>query len=310
MLLTGISECKIHRYHYHPCLSSELILKSIHSLDNELYMRLPIVFLLACLLSAVTVTTHAETGTANYAYSIFVGTGKYRVGDRTIYSIRLPLAFTLKEADYDTGRFGYKFLLPMAVGITNFDSFEDLPELSIDSLQTMSVTPGLEMQIPVKANWQIKPFAQAGLGWDMTTSSNSLIWGVGARTRAWFGDNEKWLVGGEFLWAGNDPKYEDEPNTNYSRIGMGAEYKWQTNWSPFGYRVSWHGRLIQNFFTQEVTYETPPEKVTIQNSTEVGLSFGIDPPINILGYKFRQGGIGYERADGIRAIKFFTTFPF
>ena len=274
-------------------------------------MRYLSVFLGAYLsLWSIASAQEEQDGVANYAYSVFIGTGKYSIGDRTIYVIRAPLAFTLKEASHETGQFGYKFLLPVAVGITNFDDIKDLPELSVDSLQTMSVTPGIEMQIPVKSNWQIKPFGQAGLGWDMKTSSNSFIWGLGARTRAWFGDNEKWLVGGEFLWAGNEPKYEDEPASNFSRLSMGAEYKWQTNWTPFGYRVSWHGRLVQYFFTGKVEFEPPPKKEEIKSSTEVGLSFGIDPPINIFGYKFRQGGIAYERADDVRAIKFLTTFPF
>jgi hypothetical protein len=271
-------------------------------------MRTLFSFFAASLL--LTSSVIAEDGVANYAYSVFVGTGKYNVGDRTVYVIRAPLAFTLKEPDYETRQFGYKLLLPMAVGITNFDTFEDLPELSIDSLQTMTITPGVEMQIPVKANWQIKPFGQAGLGWDMTTSSNSFIYGIGARTRADFGNNEKWLIGGEFLLAGNQPKYDDEPDTSFTRLSVGAEYKWQTNWAPFGYRVSWHGRLVQYFFTDQVTYEAPPREVNINNSTEVGVSFGIDPPINIFGYKFRQGGIAYERADEVRAIKFLTVFPF
>ena len=264
-----------------------------------------------CLLMATKVLAQEESsGVANYAYSIFIGTGKYTIDDRTIYSIRAPLAFTLKSPDYDSGQIGYQLLLPMAVGITNFDTIEDLPDLRVDSLQTMSVTPGLVIQLPVKRNWQIKPFAQVGLGWDMTSSSNSLIWGAGARTRAWFGTGGKWLIGGELLRAGNNPKYDEEPNTRFTRLGIGAEYKWQTNWSPFGHRVSWHGRLLQYYFTHKVTYEAPPTEVEIKNSTEVGVSFGIDPPINLLGYKFRQGGIGYERSENFNAIILFTTFPF
>jgi hypothetical protein len=275
-------------------------------------MRLSTLCLLVCasFFIATAVAQEEQTGVANYAYSIFIGTGRYEIGDRTIYVIRAPMAFNLKTPDYESGQFGYKFLLPMAIGITNFDNFEDLPELSVDSLQTVSVTPGVEMQIPVKANWQIKPFGQAGLGWDMTSSSNSFIWGAGARTQAWFGDNKKWLIGSEFLWSGNNPKHEEEPDSTFTRLGIGAEYKWQTNWSPFGYRVSWHARLVQYYFTHRVTLEPPPKEEQIENSTEVGFSFGIDPPINIFGYKFRQGGIAYERSDDVTAIKLFTTFPF
>ena len=198
----------------------------------------------------------------------------------------------------------------MSVGITDFNDIDDLPEISIDSIQTMTITPGVEFLIPVMSNWQIKPFGQAGLGWDMKSSNNSFIWGLGARTQAWFGDGRKWLVGGELLWAGNDPKKSTEPETSFFRVGVGAEYKWQTNWSPFGYRVSWHGRLIQYFFTHEITFEPPPTEVKVRSSTEIGVSFGIDPPVNILGYKFRQLGLAYEYADNVRGIRLTTTFPF
>jgi len=282
--------------------------------NNEfdcLYMRPIAAQFLACLLLTTTVFAQTEeTGVANYAYSIFIGTGRYKVEDRTVYAIRAPLEFSLKSADYDSGQIGYTLLLPLAVGITNFDTVEGLPELRVDSLQTMAVTPGLEVQLPVKENWQIKPFAQAGLGWDMKTSSNSFIWGAGARSRAWFGRGEKWLIGGELLWAGNNPKYADEPDTKFTRLGLGVEYKWQTNWSPFGHRVAWHARLLQYYFAHRVAFEPPPTEVKIQSSTEVGVSFGIDPPINLLGYKFRQGGIGYEASDNFNAIILFTTFPF
>jgi hypothetical protein len=272
----------------------------------------PTKFVLAvCLLLAtVAFAQEEEKGVANYAYSVFIGTGQYQISDRTIYVIRAPLRFSLKSPDYDSGKFGYSLLLPMSVGITNYKDLSELPELSVESLQTMSITPGVEMQIPVSENWLIKPFAQAGLGWDLKSSSNSFIWGTGARARAWFGENKKWLVGGEVLWAGNNPKYADEPDTKFSRLGIGAEYKWQTSWSPFGRRVSLHGRVLQYYFAHRVAYEAPPTEVKIQNATEIGLSFGLNPPVNILGYKFRQGGVGYERSDEVRAIKLFTTFPF
>ena len=111
------------------------------------------------------------------------------------------------------------------------------------------------------------------------------------------------------LWAGNNPKYENEPTTRFSRVAFGAEYKWQTNWQPFGRRVSWHLRGIHWAYTNAVNLEPPIEEVNIDNSTEIGVSFGISPPLNILGYKFRQAGIGYERSDEFNAIKLFTTFP-
>jgi len=251
-----------------------------------------------------------EEGVANYAYSVFIGTGAYRIGDRTIYLLRIPAAFDLTEPDYESGKIGWRVLLPFSVGVTNFDDFEDIPELTIDDLQSMTFAPGIEAQIPFQPNWLLKPFAQAGLGWDMKSSSNSLIYGLGSRLRGWYGDNQRLLLGGEFLWAGNNPKKDEEPDTNFTRLALGLEYKVETPWNVFDRDLSFHGRLIHYEYLNAANLEPPKDSVRIERATEVGISFGLNPGINILGYNFRQGGIGYERSDEFKAVKFFTTFPF
>ena len=251
-----------------------------------------------------------EDGIANYAYSVFIGTGAYRIGDRTIYLLRIPGAFDLSEPDYDSGKIGWRLLLPFTVGVTNFDDIEDIPELTVNDLQSMTIAPGVEAQIPFQPNWLLKPFVQAGLGWDMKSSSNSFIYGLGSRLRGWYGDNQQLLLGGEFLWAGNNPKKQEEPDSNFTRIGLGLEYKYQTPWYVFDRHVSLHGRLIHWEYVNAANLEPPIEPIRIERSTEVGISFGLNPGINILGYNFRQGGIGYERSDEFKAVKLFTTFPF
>lgn len=250
-----------------------------------------------------------EVGIANYAYTVFSGTGRYKVDDRTIFAFRAPLVWDLAEANYESGELGYRLLLPIAIGFTDFEDDEFFPDIRIDSLQTVSVVPGVEVVIPVAPKWGVKPFAQLGYGADLQSDSHTLIWGAGVRTRSSFGDSSRWLVGGEYLHAGNRPNQGD-PASSFSRWGIGAEYKWSTNWQPYGHRVSWHGRLIQRYFTDAVNFDPPYEKTKINRSTELGVSFGIDPPISILGYKFTQGGIGYQFADGYDAITLFTTFPF
>jgi len=260
------------------------------------------------LLCATDAIAQQVSGNANFAYSVFTGTGRYSVRDRTIYSLRVPLFFDGKVADYEKRQVGYRFLLPFSAGITNFDKFEDLPDLKIKNLDTITVAPGLEVIIPVKANWDIKPFAHGGFGWDTKSSANSLLWGVGARTRTWF-DDKKWLLGGEILFAGNDAGSEAS-RSRFSRIGAGAEYKWQTNWRLFGKRLSFHPRLIQWFYVNPVDIEKPRFEEKLRHATEVGLSVGIDKPINILGYEFSQGGIAAEKGDDYRAIKLYTVFPF
>jgi hypothetical protein len=35
----------------------------------------------------------------NYAYAIWLGTGYYRVGEQTVWILRLPFSYTLREAN-------------------------------------------------------------------------------------------------------------------------------------------------------------------------------------------------------------------
>jgi len=272
--------------------------------------NIKIIFLLVCFMLLQPALAAEEDGIANYAYSVFIGTGAYRIGDRTIYLLRIPGAFDLSEPDYDSGKIGWRLLLPFTVGVTNFDDIEDIPELTVNDLQSMTIAPGVEAQIPFQPNWLLKPFVQAGLGWDMKSSSNSFIYGLGSRLRGWYGDNQQLLLGGEFLWAGNNPKKQQEPDSNFTRLGLGLEYKYQTPWYVFDRHVSLHGRLIHWEYVNAANLEPPIDPIRIERSTEVGISFGLNPGINILGYNFRQGGIGYERSDEFKAVKLFTTFPF
>jgi len=106
-------------------------------------------------------------------------------------------------------------------------------------------------------------------------------------------------------------KYEEEENTQFARVSLGAEYKIQTNWKPlWDRRISWHFRGILRSYINDVDFPPPPGREEIYNTIELGVSFGIDKPINILGYNFVQGGVGYEWSESLKALRFFTTFPF
>ena len=265
---------------------------------------------ICCLLFSI--ATHAQTfsGVENYAYSIFTGTGAYKIDDRTIYILRMPLRWQLLDPDYESKKIGLSLLAPAAIGITSFDDpFKDIPELRVDDLQTVSFVPGVEAQIPISNNWRLKPFAQAGMGLDLKSSNNSVVWGVGARTRAWFGENDRLLLGGEILFASDDPNSQ-AAETTFTRWALGTEYKLQTNWAPFGRRISWHFRLIEWRYTNPVQILPPIEETKINATTEFGVSFGLDQPLNLLGYKFTQGGISYKWSENLRAVMLTTKFPF
>ena len=246
----------------------------------------------------------------NYAYAVFTGTGKYSLNDRTIYVFRAPLEFDLKPVNYDAGEtLGLTLLLPVAMGLTNFEDIDELPELSVDDVQSVSIVPGVEFPFALKQNWLLMPFAHAGLGVDTKSNSETFIWGTGIRSSATLGEDGNWLVGAEFLWAGERPNNND-PDNDFVRWGFGAEYKIPSERQLFGRRISWHARLIQWYFSNAVVFKPPLLPFRLEKSTEIGIAIGFSRPLNILGYKLRQAGIGFEKSDDYEAITLYASFPF
>jgi hypothetical protein len=222
----------------------------------------------------------------------------------------VPLEFDIYEFDYGSDQtLDLKLLAPAAIGVTYFESLDELPDLDVDDIQTLSFVPGLELSIPLNEHWQLKPFAQIGFSMDTRSDSESFVWGAGTRARATYGDGSRWILGGEFLLAGNNPN-TDDATTSFSRLGLGVEYKIPTNMSVFERSISWHLRAFQWYFSDAKTFDEPLLSFQLNHTTEVGLSFGLDRPINMLGYDFTQLGVGYEWSNGFEAVKFFTTFPF
>jgi hypothetical protein len=59
----------------------------------------------------------------NYAYSSWIGSGFYKIDDRTVYLLRAPFSYTLREADSD--KWGLELLFPATIGFHDFSDGED-----------------------------------------------------------------------------------------------------------------------------------------------------------------------------------------
>ena len=92
--------------------------------------------LLSSRVPAQTAGTPDSRGDASYSYAVFVGTGLYRFDDRQIFVLRIPVSWQLRELEPD--QMGVKLLLPVAIGIQNFDNLDDLLGFQLDDVQTIS----------------------------------------------------------------------------------------------------------------------------------------------------------------------------
>lgn len=129
----------------------------------------------------------------NYAYSSWIGSGFYRIGDRTVYLLRAPFSYTLREADSEN--WGLELLFPATIGFHDFSNGQD-------NLGTITFVPGVRMAFPVLENWWLKPFGQFGFGKDFSGSDIVWIYGVGIKSLATFEiRNSELDFGTAFTWA-------------------------------------------------------------------------------------------------------------
>jgi hypothetical protein len=102
---------------------------------------------------------------ANWAFATWIGTGVYRLEDRELKVFRVPIAFGVPKNE--ERKFKVKVLLPVTLGVENFEFDIDNPELA-ERLETITFVPGAEVEVPILKNWSLKPFGQAGIGKDFS----------------------------------------------------------------------------------------------------------------------------------------------
>ena len=245
-------------------------------------------------------------GTPSYTYAVFGGTGIYDLDDRRVFVVRVPARYSFREPSVE--KFGIKLLLPITLGAHNIDSVEDF---STDDFATIAFVPGLELDFMPTSQWSIKPFGQAGYGWELDSGDTDVIWGAGVKTRyeIMSGDWRTWL-GAEYLLAGKSPT-DSDPSTSIDRVSVGIDVSHPVKWSLADRRTSIHGRVIYRNYTDELVIKTidPDTFIEISEETEIALAVGVEPAIKFIGIPITQLGIGVRFGD-YKAVTLATTFPF
>ena len=254
-----------------------------------------------------TTTITEIDGHMNHGYAVFVGTGWYKFDDRRVFVFRIPAAMQLRELKPD--QMGIKLLLPVAIGLHNFDDLK-IVDFDIDDVGTISFVPGVEFQLKPGARWEVKPFGQFGASWE-DNGGIDLIFGLGTRTNYTIPSGDAaYVIGAEYLIAGDDD--DEGPSSNIHRLALGFEYKHPVKWSLFGRRTSMHWRIIGYNYIGGLEVRSFPTTQSYEIDAELRLGFAvsIDPGLKIIGIPFSHLGLGYRVSEHSSAIVFETKFPF
>jgi hypothetical protein len=237
----------------------------------------------------------------NYAYSSWIGSGFYKIDDRTVYLLRGPFSYTLREAD--SGKWGAQLLLPATIGFHDNEDGNDT---------TLTFVPGIQFAFPILDNWSLKPFGQFGFGKDFSGSDIAWIYGVGIKSLATFDLKTSQLdFGTAFTWADQNQSGGGS-DSGFSMIDVGLNSRWPTSITLLDRKSDLNLYFVYTQFVNDLNFErAKKDNKNIQRLYKFGIALSSEEKYPVLGlFDLRGGGLDVTFGDGYFGMGLTTGFPF
>lgn len=210
----------------------------------------------------------------HWATAAFFGTGWYTVSDnRSMFIFRIPPRQS-GWTDEGERELGIEIQYPVALGLHQLD---DLPDfIAFDNYGTTTITPGVEVEIPVNERWYLRPFGHIGFAYERQSEECAGIWYGGLKSRYLMGNStgRRWPFLSSLYYAGYKPEYKNRGR--YGGLMGGFEFdhrmrKLQTNDEPL--YLNWH--LTYNYLFDDLQFHINENKFeTIKDTWELGVALG------------------------------------
>ncbi len=228
------------------------------------------------------------------------------VESRSFQIYRIPLSYSVR--DVEDRPWGLRITFPVSLSSSRIEAFTDVDEF-VANLEAAAVIPGVEFVVPVSERWQVKPFAEVGVGRADSGSGTEVLYAAGIRTR---GD---YRPGRFALTLGGAAAYK-KPSTSraeydaYSRIEAGVDAQLPLGFS-LGSRTASGGvyGIVRRFSDLELA-GLGQEPIVLHDQYEVGLSFSTDPMLSLWKIKLPWIAVGYQFGDVFTGVRLYFSFPF
>ncbi len=208
----------------------------------------------------------------------------------------------VRDANYSTDgerTIGIEFRFPITLGLDRFN-LDDIPELiDLDNVASVSVTPEVDITIPITARWSLRPYAAVGWGAVLGGSESSwTYWGGVKRHYAFNNGKLDWALVNSVSYVGYTPNRGE--SEYFVPIMAGLEFEY-----PFGERklddeqlmLSWHGMYTSFEYDLDFILDDGPlaSSDPITDQWEFGISLHKQSsPIQIWFLKFDRLGLAYR----------------
>jgi hypothetical protein len=262
------------------------------------------------LLAASTAALGADEPSLSFAFASQAGSGIYSVEGRVVQIYRVPVAFTVKRLD-DDRMWGADFTLPVTFGFYDYKAADVLDGEFPTHIGTASLLPGVEFNVRAMKNWILTPHVDFGAAKDFSGESLVWVYDVGVRSVVTF-PVSTWdgRAGQELLWAG--AAQSSNPLTDwYGEAKAGFEFRHELPGSST--RTRWDAGvfIVYNRYFKDhgsvpaaVTFAAPSNTSSVDEQTEIGVSFGTRPKLAWKQLSLPKLGVSYFFGDGIHGVRF------
>lgn len=251
----------------------------------------------------------SEEQLVNYAFATQLGSGVYDISGRTLQIYRLPFGYSFTEP---TGaRPGVRLTLPMTVGLVDFKPRDVLETGLPESLDTLSLVPGIELDFELGPHWHLVPIAEIGRSWDLGGDADALVYSLGAHATALW--REEWIdlrfqVGATY--AAVDPEAPVRSD-DLLLIEIGLEGRHALQMNLAGHALDWGPYLLGQGFINRA--EEPLDRASGdagQYQFEIGVTLGTRGHATVWRIPVPRVGVGYRFGEDLEVWRLVFGAPF
>ena len=243
-----------------------------------------------------------EDNTINYAYATWIGTGFYKIKNRSIMVVRAPLSYTLREADSEN--WGLDLLMPVTLGLDNFEE-------ESETVGSITFVPGLMLSYPVRDNWWLKPFVQFGVANDFSDDELAYVYAGGVKSLARFEMDGFDLELGNALLAAENYHSDRGSDNGFSMVEIGLNVRFPIDYKVQNKRTHLNTFVVYSEFVNDLDFfQEEDEEIDINRLYKIGVALGVEGNFEIMGLAFRGVGVDLTLGNGFTGFGLTTGFPF
>lgn len=258
---------------------------------------------------AVTPLTRSEQSVINFGFATQLGSGIYSMSGRTLQVYNLPFEVDLPAAE--GARVRPRLTLPVTIGFVDFQPRDVIESGLPERLDSLGFVPGIALDVRIRDDWSIEPFAEAGVAIDRTNEVDQRVYALGIRSRVDLerGDTD-WQIYDELVRVVVEQVSLDGTD-DFTRLTIGTTARRPFDTAREGRRPDFLAYGLIEIYSDAPAGPADVEpEMGGQAQIEVGVTLGASETLKICGIPLPRVGLGYRFGDGLSVYRLVLGSPF